>query len=225
MLAMFGCASRGIELGPINTFKGWQALGRFVKKGSKAIALCMPVTCKNADKPDKNGDPAVYTRFIFRNNWFTLSQTEGKDFVPDAVPDWSKESALKALEIEEIPFASINGNSQGYAIARKVAVSPLAQLPFKTLFHELAHVVLGHTEAMEMNDSETLTRDVKELEAEGTALLCLEALNLPGSEFCRGYIQNWFKGEKVPEANAKRIIVAAGKILKAGQPIKKEVQS
>ena len=34
---------------PINTYKGWQSLGRQVKKGSKAITLLMPVTAKTKD--------------------------------------------------------------------------------------------------------------------------------------------------------------------------------
>jgi hypothetical protein len=38
-----------------------------------------------------------------------------------------------------------DGNCQGYARQRTIAVSPLAELPEKTRFHELAHVVLGHT--------------------------------------------------------------------------------
>jgi hypothetical protein len=36
----------GIPIGPIATFMGWKDKGRHVVKGAKAIALCMPVTCK-----------------------------------------------------------------------------------------------------------------------------------------------------------------------------------
>ena len=46
ILALFQCMQRGIEPGPIHTFKGWLDLGRHVKRGEKAITLCMPVTVK-----------------------------------------------------------------------------------------------------------------------------------------------------------------------------------
>jgi hypothetical protein len=35
---------RGLELGPINTFPGLQALGRNVKGGERALTLCRPIT-------------------------------------------------------------------------------------------------------------------------------------------------------------------------------------
>ena len=44
LLAMFECLSRGIEPGPLHTFKGWLKLGRHVRKGQRAITLCMPVS-------------------------------------------------------------------------------------------------------------------------------------------------------------------------------------
>ncbi len=54
LLAMFQCHEREIPPGPINTFPGWKALGRHVRKGQKAITLCMPLTLKrrrDADLP------------------------------------------------------------------------------------------------------------------------------------------------------------------------------
>src|SRR5437016_8145242 len=46
ILALTECIMRRIEPGPINTFMGWKEIGRSVKKGEKAITLCMPVTIK-----------------------------------------------------------------------------------------------------------------------------------------------------------------------------------
>jgi hypothetical protein len=88
-------------------------------------------------------------------------------------------------------------------------------MPAKTTLHELAHIELGHTvEAVQ--DSENTPRSLKEVEAEGVALLCLESLGLDGAEFCRGYIQNWLEGGTIPERSAQRIFAAADRILKAG---------
>jgi hypothetical protein len=46
ILALIQCQLRGIEPGPINTFPKWQTLGRVVKRGEKALTLCMPITRK-----------------------------------------------------------------------------------------------------------------------------------------------------------------------------------
>ena len=46
ILAIVQCQLRGLEAGPINTFPGWQALGRNVKRGERALTLCMPITRK-----------------------------------------------------------------------------------------------------------------------------------------------------------------------------------
>ncbi len=39
----------------------------------------------------------------------------------------------------------------------------------------------------------------------------------PGSDFSRGYIQSWFKGDMIPEKSAQKIFHVADQILKAGQ--------
>jgi len=56
------------------------------------------------------------------------------------LPEWNAEQALAALNIEQIAFTKTDGNCQGYACRRKIAINPVAQLPHKTLFHELAHL-------------------------------------------------------------------------------------
>ena len=218
MLALFQCSSRGIEPGPIGTFMHWKECGRHVKKGEKAITLCMPVTCKAKETDEAgNENESTFTRFVYRNNWFVLSQTDGAQYTPEPIPGWDESHALAALNITRIAFVSLDGNCQGYATGRTVAVSPIAAHPQKTLLHELAHVVLGHTLEGALNDGAEITpRDIRELEAECVALLCCESLGLQGAVFSRGYIQAWFQGREVPERSAQRIFGAANEILKAG---------
>jgi hypothetical protein len=149
-----------------------------------------------------------------------LSQTDGQEFELPTLPTWNAEIALKNLNITQVPFIDTNGNTQGYARAREIAINPVAQMPHKTFFHETAHVELGHTAEMEFNDTndtEKTPRNLREVEAESVALLCCEALNLDGATFCRGYIQNWLNGDSIPEASAKKIFGAAERILKAGR--------
>ena len=217
ILAYMQCAAREIPVGPISTYKGWRSLGRQVRKGQKALMLCMPVSYKKTVKDD-HGEETEQVRqaFVYRRNWFVVSQTDGDEVQRDPIPSWDRETALNALNVEEITFESPNGDTQGYATGHAIAINPVATMPDKTTFHELAHVVLGHAESGTMNDGEALPRSLKEAEAESVTLICLESLNLPGQEYCRGYIQNWLSGAEIPERSAQRIFTAADKILKAG---------
>jgi hypothetical protein len=152
---------------------------------------------------------------VFRRNWFMLSQTDGQEYKAPSIPAWDRARALTTLNVEEIPFEMMNGNCQGYAKGRQIAINPVAQMPAKTTFHELAHIELGHTSEA-IHDSDTTPRSLREVEAESVALLCLESLGMDGAEFCRGYIQSWLAGSTIPERSAQRIFVAADRILKAG---------
>ena len=52
LLALSQCLARGIQPGPIATFQRWKELGRFVRRGEKAITLCRPVTVKRTTTAD-----------------------------------------------------------------------------------------------------------------------------------------------------------------------------
>jgi hypothetical protein len=226
ILALVQCQMRGLEPGPINTFPGWQALGRTVKRGERALILCMPITRKVREEPPEsegeNGERR-FTSFMHKARWFAISQTVGEEFTPPRLPEWEAERALAALDIEQIAFTDTDGNCQGYGRKRQIAINPVAQLPHKTLFHETAHVMLGHTSEADFTDTERTPKNLREVEAEAVALLCCEALNLEGSEFCRGYIQNWlcpaigYNGDAIPEKSAQKIFRAADQILRAGR--------
>ena len=78
-------------------------------------------------------------------------------------------------------------------------------------------VLLGHTAEGLQADSEITPRNLRECEAEAVALLCCAALDLPGVDHCRGYIQSWWgSGNPIPERSAQRVLKAADQILKAG---------
>ncbi len=245
ILALIQCLVRNIAPGPIHTFKGWRDVGRHVRKGEKAISLVMPITIKRkrertdldsatvrsgdgaerqitgSTKHASNDDSTVAaTVFAYKPHWFVLSQTDGEEYIPPPIPQWTEAAALHALGIDRTPFAHPNGNCQGYAEKRSVAVSTIAILPHKTLFHEIAHVVLGHTEeGLRLDDHELTPRNVREVEAESVAYICCQSLNLSGAAECRGYIQHWLAGQKISERSAQRIFKAADQILKAGQTV------
>jgi hypothetical protein len=218
ILALVQCEMRGIQPGPIATFPKWKELGRYVRKGEKAITLCMPITHKFVEKDIATGEQVerVWQTFTYKPHWFVISQTEGKDVQPEPIPTWNRQRAIKALGVEQIEFQMLDGNAQGYAVGQKFAINPVAALPMKTTFHELAHIVLGHTSESILDESVLIPRSLREAEAESVALLCLESLGMEGTEYCRGYIQNWLQGAEIPERSAQRIFAAADKILKAG---------
>ena len=221
LLALLQCQMRGLQPGPINTFPKWKDLGRFVKRGERALTLCMPITCKRRD--EESDEDHTFTSFVYKARWFVLAQTDGQELEPITIPEWDAERAIKALSIERVPFDHTDGNIQGFARKRQIAINPLAQLPYKTLFHELGHVVLGHTTEADFSDDETTPRSLGEVEAESVALLCCESLGLAGAEYCRGYIQNWLSrgsginAEAIPEKSAQKIFRAADQIIRAGR--------
>jgi hypothetical protein len=81
-----------------------------------------------------------------------------------------------------VPFDASDGNVLGYARGLSIAVSPVDPLPHKTRFHELAHLLLGHTAEGKQHGGQLTTRHLRECEAEAVAMLCCAALDLPGVE-------------------------------------------
>lgn len=182
----------------------------------------MPITRKQRE--EESDEEHTFTSFAYKPRWFVLSQTQGRELEPTTIPEWDSEKAIAALSIERVAFDKTDGNCQGFARQRQIAINPVAQLPYKTLFHELAHIILGHTTEADFADTETTPRNLREVEAEAVALLCCESLGLEGSDYCRGYIQNWlyqgvgFNADAIPEKSAQKIFRAADQIIRAGRP-------
>ena len=209
------------KLEPINTYKRWQEMGRQVKKGAKAVALCMPVLI---DVKDENGDKTGEKKqfYIFKNNWFKLSDTEGAEYTEiNTPPDFNLNKMLLALNIKTKDFERINGNCQGYAIPTEniIAINPLAVDKFKTTIHEVAHCLLHSKESVQMMHGDTLPESIQEFEAESTAYLVKVSLGVfEGLEYSRAYIKNWLNSGKneLKEINFKRVLGAVNKIINAG---------
>ena len=229
--AMHQLNERGLPVNRIATFKAWDKLGRKVKKGEKAILLSMPKTIKYEEKQkDGSTEERVFQSFITIPRWFSYDQTEGDEIGMEdvALPTWDKDKALTALEITEEPFKIASQGAQGYAYAdddgnKFIAVAPVAEFPYKTRFHEIAHNVLGHTKERlpshgALQDTNLTTTDVKEVEAESVAYILLNLLGLDGAKQSRGYIQNWLKAGngEISDKSAQKIFSAVDKILKAG---------
>jgi hypothetical protein len=144
LLALEQCTRRNLQPGPLNTYNGWLERKRQVRKGEKGITLCMPMACKrNAQTeavPNVTAEPQTCCAFRFRAYWFVLVQTEGEGTPIPPIPGFDIDTALCALNITRTPFDELNGNIQGFARGREIAVNPVAALPHKTTLHELAHL-------------------------------------------------------------------------------------
>lgn len=209
---------------PVATYKRWLEMGRQVQKGSKAKAILRPVAYKETN--DQGVEESKVKGFKMVNCLFTASETEGKELPPYEIPDWNPELALQNLDIEEVPWDGLDGNSQGYSVGRKFALNPVAVYPLKTMMHELAHIQLGHTAPGLQEEYET-HRGLKEFQAESTAYLIMNELEMTDhmdmSE-SRAYVQHWLHGmERPDDAAIKQVFSAVDKILKAGREEPKEV--
>lgn len=252
-LAVEQLVSRNIDVSPIASFRAWKEKGRSVKKGEKAIGLWMPFTPRSSrgdeDKTEPKGaaksksptdetQPKAFNRtgFMMKNNWFAFAQTEVDPHAEVAATEeapseivWDASVAMQKLGIKEVPFDSVNGNMQGWALPteKQISINPMAQLPHKTRFHEMAHCLLHGKEPVEMVDGSSLATSLIEAEAESVAFLCCSALKLPGLTEARGYVQHWLgsssSDREAYKKSAARIFSTADKILKAGLNVNAEV--
>jgi hypothetical protein len=127
--------------------------------------------------------------------WFSLEQTEGETTSSRVEsPQWNAEAALAALDISLEHFELMDGNVQGYAVKRRIAVSRWPSIPTRPGFTRWRMWFLGTPKkaiAMTPRRSEKL----QEVEAEGVAFLLCSILDLPGRDESRGYIQSWLDGD------------------------------
>lgn len=188
---------------------------------------------KKNNKEDNKKTEDFKITFIFQKHWFLLSQTElianrtdeqkqeEQKFFEEIKTNnmtFSIEALLKNAGIEKVDFQEFNGNVQGYATVSKkqIAINPLNIDCFKTVIHEVAHILLEH------NPNDNNKHSQKEVEAEGTAYLVSSILNKTEKlEESRGYIQSYLKNVEVSkkEEISRNIIKTTNLILKYGEKL------
>lgn len=202
---------------PVATYKRWQAIGRQVMKGARAKEIIKPII---VSQRNEEGEPEpVVVGFKPVRCIFTFSDTIGPDLPPVTLPEWDFETALRKLDIQLVPYKSLSGNMQGYLRGREIAINPIAVNPVKTRFHEIGHVVLGHTAPEALAEYQT-HRGIMEFQAEATAHLTMNELGQLTDEMAthsRGYIQGWLEGERPPDRAIRQVFVATNEILTAGR--------
>ena len=113
ILALIQANQRGIALGPIASFNRWKELGRYVKRGEKAIELCMPVTSKRTVKEQReDGSEAASGAHVSR-----LSRRSGPDQQPH------QDAEIVASDVDQVALVNIVAPAQpGPAHAAAVEV-------------------------------------------------------------------------------------------------------
>jgi len=206
-------------------FRQWQARGRQVRKGERAIRI-FGFSQKKITEEDAHGEEAErrIPRFPVLSV-FDVSQTDAIDGVEDVelvhdltgATDHGVMDALTVFLAAEgwtVARERLDGEKKGYArpsdrsVVVEVDVAP--EQAAKTLIHETAHVVLGHTDDLAGYQEH---RGVMETEAESVAYVVAGMLGFDTSAYSIGYIAGWADGdpERVKSA-AARVLAAAHRI-------------
>ena len=215
---------------PVASYSRWKSLGRQVVRGARAKQVIVPVLVNEQPPEEEELEEPIEEKreriarligFKLINGVFALSDTDGPELAPKAARGWDLQTALDKLGVHEVPFNNTNGNLQGYSHGLEYAVNPIAVNRDKTIFHELGHIVLGHTLGRALVGAE-MHRGIREFQAEATAYLCMNELELMDDETAshsRGYIRHWLGVEQPDDKAIQRVFRAADAILRAGRVV------
>ncbi|MWJ38183.1 ArdC-like ssDNA-binding domain-containing protein [Clavibacter michiganensis] len=208
-------------------FRKWQALGRQVRKGEKSLRI-FGYSTKKVTEQDENGEDVEkrYPRFPILPV-FDIAQTDPID--PDAddpstltapltgADDHGVIDALTAHLVADgwtVEHTEPGQHRNGFTDpeARRVVIgshlSP--EHAAKTLIHELAHIVLGHTDDMTEYAEH---RGLMETEAESVAYVVAGLVGFDTAAYSVGYVAGW------SDADADLIRSTAARVLKAAHQV------
>ena len=209
---------------PVASGSRWRELGRTIRDGARRKEVIVPKIIKVPlpEEVEPGEKPPVVERIVgFKavRAVYALSDTEGPALPEVPTPGWDLATALAKLGVREVPFASTNGNIQGYSRGVEFAINPIAHNRNKTVFHELAHIVAGDT-LPHMIDEYQTHRGNMEFRAEVSAMLCMRELDMLDDGTAaetRGYCQHWLRGERPPDKVIQQVFTITDRILRAGR--------
>lgn len=197
-------------------YKAWNKLGRYVRKGSKGLAILAPCIKKvevfkepenELEYHDKEGEKETKRVLSgFRIAYvYDIADTDGSD---EALPvlvkglsgdgDTEKEiyERLYSVLSKEFTIREVSGTaSKGSFHLESKIISIRSDLEYlqriKTLLHEVAHAY-----DFEMNPEEDIPRNRRELIAESVAFVVSMRLGLDTSSYSLSYIQSWLKNKE-----------------------------
>ena len=200
-------------------YKTWQKLGRQVQKGSKSIKILAPRRGKRKDAEGKETDKEFL--YFTTISVFDVSMTEGDDLpsvfriegeVEQETLD-NLEAFIASQRIDLEDKENLNGAlgvSYGGRIEVKADLDRTQR--FTTLVHELGHEML-HKDA----DRRSLSKAVKETEAEAVSFIVGQAVGIDSLGQAADYVQLWNGDSEVFAASLKRIQKCAKAIIEGIQ--------
>lgn len=194
-------------------YKAWNKLGRYVRKGSKGLAILAPCIKKvevfkepenKSEYHDQEGEKETKKVISgFRIAYvYDIADTDGSDeMLPVLVKglsgnsDTEKEIYERIYSVlsKEFTIQEVSGTaSKGSFNLESKIISVRSDLEYlqriKTLLHET-----GHAYDFEMNPDEDVPRNRRELIAESVAFVVSMRLGLDTSSYSMSYIQSWLK--------------------------------
>ncbi len=191
---------------------------RHVLKGSKAIKILAPTSFKKeTGEMNDNDEPITETiPYFITVSVFDVSQTDGEpidlgcsDLIGKGAVKFDDMAKLATVPVEMQGASTANGWTNG----SKIVISDQGHESSRvaTLFHEMAHVELGHTGIAAHIDGQP--RDIKEMEAEAVSFLVCSAVGIENKQAAL-YLGNWnADGDKLNKSGT-RILKTAEKIIK-----------
>ncbi|RCW41584.1 ArdC-like ssDNA-binding domain-containing protein [Paenibacillus prosopidis] len=173
-------------------FEEWKKLGRHVKLGEKGLKIMAPSF--KMKKDEETGEQKKVLCGFHQVTVFDVSQTGGKE-LPSLTHELTMETAtlrdfyetLKMVSPFPVEEKTISDGSKGYfdhstqSIGIKKGMAALHKC--KTLVHEMAH---GH-----LHTNTDKSRELKEVEAEGTAFVVLSYFGFDTSKYSFPYVAGW----------------------------------
>ena len=120
---------------------------RKAREGDHALSCPSPSSATADDRGRHRATTDVFTRFIYRPHWFVLAQTDGAELPPRLDSSLGQRaSALdSAATSPRCPSTRQTATSWASLAAARSPSHPINPMPTRRRFHELAHVLLGHT--------------------------------------------------------------------------------
>jgi antirestriction protein ArdC len=174
----------------VASFRTWNQLGRFVKKGEKGILILAPII-RRKQQNERDLEEGSASVAGFRPAYvFDVSQTDGQELLQIRIvqgnPREYRERLRRFAEVQGISveysseIAHARGTSSGGHIKLLPGQSDAEE--FSTLAHELLH---------QGDRRRSTSRRIRETEGEATAFVVCHAIGLETGSAACDYIQVW----------------------------------
>lgn len=217
------------EISRPGAFSTWKDVGRKVRKGEKALAVLAPVIVTKVDETTGE-EKKVVVGFKEKRRTFDVSQTEG-----EPLPEHPGDRMLEGAGDERVWAAVVDAVGElgvsvevdvidrpgvrGFFAPSEKRIVVDSRLPgamqVRVLLHETAHALLHDPD--QYAAAHSTPRNVKELEAESTAMVAGRLLGIDTANVSLGYLASWLDGDDVDKLGelATRVVEAARRIVDA----------